>query len=142
MIVEIKNRHKKCYEERVIWWNQETKVGISIRTGYRQGTARLTIESLDDLLADPDDSTDDDSYEIDCTGFGENYEFVDSWDTCWVDFETWCHSMTPEEVEVENERLESIWNEKWHRGLEAEGFTETDTEDFFYGPIDVEIIQE
>jgi hypothetical protein len=50
--------------------------------------------------------------------------------------------MTPEEVEVENERLESIWDEKWHRGLEAEGFRETDTEDFFYGPIDVEIIQE
>lgn len=143
MLVEITNRHKKSFEEVEMWYNSETRFGITITTGWRSGTARLTIESLDDLLADPEtDSTDDADYEIDCAGFGENYEFVDSWDACWEDFNVWKVGATDEEIEEETERLEAIWDEDRWCGIEEEGFNQTDHEAYFYGPINVEVIEE
>lgn len=143
MLVEITNRYKKSYEQIDVLYNSETRFGITITTGYRSGTARLTIGSLDDLLADPEtDSTDDDDYEIDCNGFGANYEFVDAWDTCWEDFSVWKVGASDEELADEQDRLGVIWDEDGWVGLERERFDQTNNEAFFYGPIDVTVIEE
>jgi len=141
MIVEIKNRMKKSFEEINHYFNYETKWTLTMCSGWRQGTVRLQIESLDDLRIDEDCGPEDDNYELDAAVF-EGYEFVDSWDGCWTDFRVYHPTATEEEHDEMLEKVEAVWEEDYFTGIEEMGFQDTDYESYFYGPIDIEVIEE
>lgn len=118
---EITNYHKKNAVERQFW----TKDGMIITKdeGYRWGTWTCESDNQPDI-----DLDNDEGYEV---GFSDvEWEMVDMIDGCWVDW------TFPEDMsEEEQERIQALWEESWYEGMESDGWYNTDTEQWIYGPI-------
>ncbi len=67
--------------------------------------------------------------------FATDYDFeLDSLDDGWYGDVEYPEDMSDEE----RERLEELWDEDGYDGWESEGWTNDDTETWFYGPLSLE----
>lgn len=139
MRVEVTNRHKKSFEEIEMFRNSETGWICTITSGWRRGTVRFDIESMDDLNIDEECGPDSEDYELDATAF-EDFEFIDSYDGCWTDISVYHPTLKEEEEDDMQEKVEEAWDEDGFSGLEELGFVSEQYEAMFYGPVDVEEI--
>ena len=120
----LKTLDKKSVEETEFW----TKDGKTIKriTGFRWGTVYCESDERPDIdLSNPD------GLEV----FATDYDFeLDNLDDGWyVDVEY------PEDMsDEERERMDELWNEDSYDGWEGDGWTNDDTETWFYGPLSLE----
>lgn len=126
----VTTKEKKSCEEREIWFKGgETITRI---TGYRWGVYQIETndgnppEGVD--LENPN-GIDLNNYHSDNVDSVELVELMDGWysDVEWPEY-------IPEDVQ---EDLENIWEEDSYEGWESMGWIQTDTESWFYGPLEL-----
>ena len=125
---KLSTQHKKNAVERSIW----TKDGqIIIREeGYRWGTFYCESDEQPDI-----DLENDEGYNLTNSEYDWELDSLD--DGCWVEWDF------PEDMdEEEQERIQSLWDEDFFEGLEGDGWVNDDTEYWFYGPLELEEIDE
>lgn len=94
--------------------------------GYRWGTFYCESDERPDVdLANPD------GYELGDSDYDWELDNLD--DGCWGDWE-FPDSMSEEEREA----FEAAWDEDHYDGLESLGWVNTETEYYFYGPLELE----
>jgi hypothetical protein len=125
---KVKTAEKKNAEEHMLW--EKDGMAIRIIEGFRWGS--VYVESDDDvteLILEETDSP---------YGPGVNvYEYetdLDSLDDGWYGDIVFPDDMPQEE----QDRLHQLWDEKHFEGLEDEGWVNYDTELWFFGPLDIE----
>ena len=119
---------KKNAVEKQYW----TKEGVTItkEEGYRWGTFYCESDGQPDIDLDNEDG-------YDLTNSDYDWELDNLDDGCWVDWEF------PDDMdEEEQERIQALWEEDYFEGLEGDGWTNDDTEYWFYGPLELEEIDE
>jgi hypothetical protein len=119
---------KKNAVEKQYW----TKEGITVvkEEGYRWGTFYCESDEQPDI-----DLNNEDGYLLTNSEYDWELDSLD--DGCWVDWEF------PEDMdEEEQERIQSLWDEDFFEGLEGDGWVNDDTEYWFYGPLELEEIDE
>jgi hypothetical protein len=117
----VQNYHKKNAVERQFW----TKDGVTVTKdeGFRWGIWECESDERPDIDLDNPDGWEPLSDDVD-------WEMVEMIDGCWVEW-SW-----PDDVdEEERERVEALWNEVWFEGMEGDGWSNDDTEQWIYGPI-------
>jgi len=119
---------KKNAVEKQFW----TKEGVIItrEEGYRWGTFYCESDEQPDIDLDNEDgyllTNSEYDWELDCLDDG-----------CWVDWDF------PEDMsEEEQERIQELCEEDFIEGLESDGWINDDTEYWFYGPLELEEIDE
>jgi hypothetical protein len=107
------------------FWYKDGRVIIR-EEGYRWGKFYCESDERPDVdLANPD------GYELVGTDYDWELESLD--DGCWADW-TYPDDMTEEE----QEEFEAAWDEDFFEGLEALGWSNDDTEYWFYGELELE----
>jgi hypothetical protein len=107
------------------FWYKDGRVIIR-EEGYRWGKFYCESDERPDVdLANPD------GYELGGTEYDWELESLD--DGCWADW-TYPDDMTEEE----QEEFEAAWDEDFFEGLEALGWSNDDTEYWFYGELELE----
>jgi hypothetical protein len=107
------------------FWYKDGRVIIR-EEGYRWGKFYCESDERPDVdLANPD------GYELGGTEYDWELESLD--DGCWADW-TYPDDMTEEE----QEEFEAAWDEDLFEGLEALGWSNDDTEYWFYGELELE----
>ena len=120
-IWKLTNLHKKNAVERQFW----TKDGVTVTKdeGFRWGIWECESDERPDIDLDNPDGWEPLSDEVD-------WEMVEMIDGCWVEW-AW-----PDNIdEEERERVEALWDEDWFEGMEGDGWSNDDTEQWIYGPI-------
>ena len=115
---------KKNAVEKQFW----TKDGQTIirEEGYRWVKFYCESDERPDVdLANPD------GYELGGTEYDWELDMLD--DGCWADW-TYPDDMTEEE----QAKIEAAWDEDFYEGLEALGWSNNDTEYWFYGELELE----
>ena len=115
---------KKNAVERQFW----TKDGRTIirEEGYRWGKFYCESDERPDVdLANPD------GYELGDSEYDWELDMLD--DGCWADW-TYPDDMTEEEQQA----IEAAWEEDFYDGMEALGWSNDDTEYWFYGELELE----
>ena len=129
----VSTQNKKSAEEREIWHNEEHGWTVVRINGYRWGTFR--VETSDDNPPTDIDADNPDGIEM-YGYFGANAPAgaeLDSMDDGWfMDWE-WDPSM-PEEV---IEEVENGWEEDSYGWMENNGWTNSETEAWLYGPLNI-----
>jgi hypothetical protein len=115
---------KKNAVEKQFW----AKDGQTIirEEGYRWGTFYCESDERPDV-----DLTNPDGYELGDSEYDWELDNLD--DGCWADWE-FPDSMSEEEREA----FETAWDEDSFDGVEALGWSNTETEYYFYGPLELE----
>ena len=120
-------------EEREQWYNQEKGWSIVRINGYRWGT--FTVETSDDNPPDDIDPANPDGINM-YDYFSDNAEDgaeLDSMDDgCYMDWE-WDDAMSEEDWA----EVEKLWEDDSYDGLESNGWTNTETEAWLYGPLEI-----
>jgi hypothetical protein len=124
----LKTQHKKSAVE-VQFWHKEGGKIIVREEGYRWG--EFTIES--DVKPNID-LKNPEGYEL---GYveeaGDNsWELVSLDDGCWADSEARLNC-----TEEELEEFDTAWEEDFYEGVEELGWSNDDTEYWFYGPLEL-----
>jgi hypothetical protein len=101
---------------------------ITIEQGFRWAT--FSVESDVRPLTD-DELRNEDGYELGCIDNDESWEMWDMTDGCWLDIEAGNSETTSTDVE----EFEAAWGEDSYEAVEALGWSQTDTEYFYYGPL-------
>jgi len=115
---------KKNAVERQFWY-KDGRVIIR-EEGYRWGKFYCeSYERPDVDLANPD------GYELGGTEYDWELDHLD--DGCWADW-TYPDDMTEEEQQA----IEAAWDEDFYDGMEALGWSNDDTEYWFYGELELE----
>ena len=115
---------KKNAVERQFW----TKDGRTIirEEGYRWGKFYCESSERPDVdLANPD------GYELGDSEYDWELDHLD--DGCWADW-TFPDDMTEEEQQA----IEAAWEEDFYDGMEGLGWSNDDTEYWFYGELELE----
>ena len=115
---------KKNAVEKQFWY----KDGRTIirEEGYRWGKFYCESDERPDVdLANPD------GYELGDSEYDWELDMLD--DGCWADW-TYPDDMTEEEQEA----IEAAWEEDFYDGMEALGWSNDDTEYWFYGELELE----
>ena len=115
---------KKNAVERQFW----TKDGRTIirEEGYRWGKFYCESDERPDVdLANPD------GYELGNSEYDWELDHLD--DGCWADW-TFPDDMTEEEQQA----IEAAWDEDFYDGMEGLGWSNDDTEYWFYGELELE----
>ena len=124
----LKTLHKKNAIERQHWYKDNKQ--IIREEGYRWGTFYCESDGQPDIDLDNEDG-------YDLTNSDYDWELDNLDDGCWVDWEF------PDDMdEEEQERIQALWEEDYFEGLEGDGWTNDDTEYWFYGPLELEEIDE
>lgn len=123
-------RDKKSIEEREIW--QREGVQIVHVTVWRGGSVWLYTQ--DDAALEIDAENPDGLLVTDCD---YEYELDSFWDGVYDDWE-WDDAVTEEEQAA----LMEAWNEDGYEALERLGWSNTETETWFYGPLDIEKVSD
>jgi hypothetical protein len=119
-------KYKKSIEEREIWQRDGREL---VRTqGWRGGSVWLITE--DDQPLDIKAENPDGLLITDC---GYEYELDSFWDGVYDDW-IWPEDMSEEEQEL----ILAAWEEDSYEALENLGWTNVDTEIWFFGPLDIE----
>jgi hypothetical protein len=119
-------QHKKSAVEKMFFY-KEGKI-ITIEQGFRWGTFK--VESDVRPLTD-DELKNEDGYELGCIDNDESWEMNDMSDGCWCDIEIGNDKTTSTDLE----EFEAAWQEDWYSGVEALGWSNDDTEYYYYGPL-------
>jgi hypothetical protein len=107
------------------FWYKDGKVIIR-EEGYRWGKFYCESDERPDVdLANPD------GYELGGTDYDWELDNLD--DGCWADW-TFPDDMTEEE----QEEIQEAWEEDFYEGMEALGWSNDDTEYWFYGELELE----
>ena len=107
------------------FWYKDGRVIIR-EEGYRWGKFYCESDESPDVdLANPD------GYELGGTEYDWELDNLD--DGCWADW-TYPDDMTEEEQEA----IEAAWEEDFYNGMEALGWSNDDTEYWFYDELELE----
>jgi hypothetical protein len=107
------------------FWYKDGRVIIR-EEGYRWGKFYCESDERPDVdLANPD------GYELGDSEYDWELDMLD--DGCWADW-TYPDDMTEEEQQA----IEAAWEEDFYDGMEALGWSNDDTEYWFYGELELE----
>jgi hypothetical protein len=121
-------QYKKSAVEKMFFY-KEGKI-ITIEQGFRWAT--FSVESNERPLTD-DELKNEDGYELGCIDNDESWEMNDMSDGCWCDIEIGNDKTTSTDLE----EFEAAWQEDWYSGVEALGWSNDDTEYYYYGPLEL-----
>lgn len=121
-------QYKKSAVEKMFFY-KDGKV-ITIEQGYRWAT--FSVESDGRPLTDYE-LKNDDGYELSCIDNDESWEMWEMMDGCWMDIELGNDKATSTDLE----EFEEAWNEDSYEAVEALGWTNDDTEYYYYGPLEL-----
>jgi len=119
-------QYKKSAVEKMFFY-KDSKC-ITIEQGFRWAT--FSVQSDERPLTD-DELKNEDGYELGCIDNDESWEMWDMTDGCWLDIEAGNSETTSTDVE----EFEAAWGEDSYEAVEALGWSQTDTEYFYYGPL-------
>jgi hypothetical protein len=122
----LSTQYKKSSVEKMFFYN-DGKV-ITIEQGFRWAT--FTVESDERPLTD-EELINKDGYELSCIANDESWEMSEMIDGCWCDIEIANDKATEEDLEAFIE----AWEEDSYDGVEALGWSNDDTEYYYYGPL-------
>ncbi len=120
--------YKKSAVEKQFWY-KEGKVIIR-EEGYRWGT--FYVESDTRPLTNAE-LKNDDGYQLGCIDNDECWELDNLDDGCWADSTAGNDNTTDEDIE----EFEEAWEEDFFEGAEALGWSNDDTEYWYYGPLEL-----
>ena len=121
-------QYKKSAVEKMFFYKDG--MVIAIEQGFRW--ANFTVESDERPLTD-DELKNEDGYELGCIDNDESWEMQDMTDGCWLDITRENDKVTDEEFE----KFEAAWEEDSYSGVEDIGWSNDDTEYFYYGPLEL-----
>lgn len=119
-------QYKKSAVEKMFFY-KDGKV-ITMEQGFRWAT--FSVESDERPLTDYE-LKNEDGYELGCIDNDESWEMNDMVDGCWMDIEAGNDKTTSTDVE----EFEAAWEENWYEGVEELGWSQDDTEYYYYGPL-------
>lgn len=119
-------QYKKSAVEKMFFYKDG--MIISIEQGFRW--ANFTVESDERPLTD-EELKNEDGYELGCIDNDESWEMQDMTDGCWLEITRENDKVTDEELE----KFEAAWEEDGYCGVEDIGWSNDDTEYFYYGPL-------
>jgi hypothetical protein len=119
-------QYKKSAIEKMFFF-KEGKI-IVMEQGFRWAT--FTVQSDERPLNDAE-LKNDDYYELGCIDNDESWEMNDMSDGCWCDITAGNDKTTSTDIE----EFEAAWGEDWYSGVEALGWTQDETEYYYYGPL-------
>jgi len=125
-IWKLSPQYKKSAVEKMFFY-KEGKI-ITIEQGFRWAT--FSVQSDERPLTD-DELKNEDGYELGCIDNDESWEMNDMSDGCWCDIEIGNDKATSTDLE----EFEAAWKEDWYSGVEALGWSNDDTEYYYYGPL-------
>jgi hypothetical protein len=119
--------HKKSAVEKQYWYKDDKTIireeGFRWATFYVQSDERpLTNEEL----------RNEDGYELGCIDNDECWEMEEMVDGCWADTEAG-RNCTEEDLQ----EFDEAWEEDYFDGAEAKGWSNDDTEYWYYGPLEL-----
>lgn len=123
---ELSTLHKKSAVEKQYWY-KDGKV-IVREEGYRWGT--FTVESDDRPLTD-EELKNEDGYELGCLDNDQCWELSDLNDGSWAEIEAGNDNTSDEDIQ----EFEDAWEEDSFCGVEEAGWSNDDTEYYFFGPL-------
>jgi hypothetical protein len=103
---------------------------ITIEQGFRW--ANFTVRSDERPLTDYE-LKNEDGYDLGSIDNDESWEMQDMSDGCWCDIEIGNDKTTSTDLE----EFEIAWGEDWYSGVEAIGWSQDDTEYYYYGPLEL-----
>jgi hypothetical protein len=103
---------------------------ITIEQGFRWAT--FSVQSDERPLTD-DELKNEDGYELGCIDNDESWEMWDMTDGCWLEIEAGYGDTTKEDVA----EFTAAWEEDRYEGVEAIGWSQDDTEYYYYGPLEL-----
>jgi hypothetical protein len=119
-------QYKKSAVEKMFFY-KEGKI-ITIEQGFRWGT--FTVQSDERPLTDYE-LKNEDGYELGSIDNDESWELCDLSDGCWCDIEIGNDKTTSTDLE----EFQAAWDADWYSGVEALGWSNDDTEYYYYGPL-------
>lgn len=119
-------QYKKSAVEKMFFYKDG--MIISIEQGFRW--ANFTVESDERPLTD-EELKNEDGYELGCIDNDECWEMQDMTDGCWLDITRENDKVTDDEFE----KFEAAWEEDGYNGVEDIGWSNDDTEYFYFGPL-------
>ena len=120
-------QNKKSAVEQMFFYN-DGKV-IIVEQGWRWGT--FTVESDERPLTDLE-LVNAEGYELGCIDNDECWELSEMTDGCWLDV-TAGRDATEQDVAA----FEQAWEEDGYDGVEELGWSNDDTEYYYYGPLEL-----
>ena len=127
-IWKLSPQYKKSAVEKMFFYN-DGKI-ITVEQGWRWGT--FTVESDERPLTDLE-LRNEDGYELSCIDNDESWELYEMTDGCWLDIGAGRDNTTQEDVTA----FEQAWEEDGYDGVEALGWSNDDTEYYYYGPLEL-----
>jgi hypothetical protein len=124
---------KKSCEEREIWYNEEKGWTITRINGYRWGT--FIVETTDDEPPEDIDADNPDGINM-YDYFSDNAENgaeLDSMDDGWLCDWEWDIGMTEEDQQI----VSDGWDEDSYEYMESNGWYNSETEAWLYGPLEI-----
>lgn len=120
-------QYKKSAVERQYWY----KDGKTIirEEGFRW--ANFKVDSVEKPLTE-EELKNEDGYELGCIDNDECWEMWDMMDGCWADLEKG-RDCTDEDLE----EFETAWDEDGYCGVEEAGWSNDETEYWYYGPLEL-----
>jgi hypothetical protein len=126
-IWKLSPQYKKSAVEKMFFYNGSK--AIVVEQGWRWGT--FTVESDERPLTDLE-LVNEDGYELGCIDNDESWELSEMTDGCWLDIDA-LRDATEEDVTA----FEQAWEEDSYDGVEALGWSNDDTEYYYYGPLEL-----
>jgi hypothetical protein len=120
-------QYKKSAVERQ-YWSKDNKVIIR-EEGFRWAT--FYVESDERPLTD-EELKNSDGYELGSIDNDESWELDNMTDGCWADSEAG-RNCTEQDLEA----FDAAWEEDSYEGVEALGWSNDDTEYWYYGPLEL-----
>ena len=121
-------QYKKSAVEKMFFYKDG--MIISIEQGFRWAT--FSVQSDARPLTD-EELKNEDGYELGCIDNDECWEMWDMTDGCWLTIERENNKVTDEEFE----KFEAAWEEDSYCGVEDIGWSNDDTEYYYFGPLEL-----
>ena len=128
--------NKKSIEE-VNYWAKDGKV-ICRRIGWRGGSATVVTADNNPPELDLEDNEELSVYEIVDEQHILEVEMGDLWDGCWVEWQCVSGDVSDEELE----QIQEAYDNDFEEALEGMGWNEEDYELWFYGELQLELVEE
>ena len=121
-------QYKKSAVEKMFFY-KDGKV-ITMEQGFRWAT--FSVESEERPLTN-EELKNKAGYELGCIDNDESWEMWDMIDGCWCDIEAGNDKTTSTDVE----EFEAAWEEDSYEAVETLGWSQDDTEYFYFGPLEL-----